>query len=56
MISLLYFYIVLNYVFGNITTLEYSLDIILDVAIEREVEGDLLLSDMGQGCPFRAGK
>ncbi|XP_019869926.1 probable 18S rRNA (guanine-N(7))-methyltransferase [Aethina tumida] len=27
----------------------------LDVAVEREVEGDLLLSDMGQGCPFRAG-
>ncbi|ENN71752.1 hypothetical protein YQE_11572, partial [Dendroctonus ponderosae] len=27
----------------------------LDVAVEREVEGDLLLTDMGQGCPFRAG-
>lgn len=27
----------------------------LDVAQEREVEGDLILSDMGQGCPFRAG-
>ncbi|KAK9884302.1 hypothetical protein WA026_005254 [Henosepilachna vigintioctopunctata] len=27
----------------------------LDVATEREVEGDLLLGDMGQGCPFRAG-
>jgi len=27
----------------------------LDVAVEREVEGDLLQSDMGQGCPFRAG-
>lgn len=27
----------------------------LDVANEREVEGDLLLSDMGQGCPFRPG-
>ncbi|VEN50696.1 unnamed protein product [Callosobruchus maculatus] len=27
----------------------------LDVALEREVEGDLLLSDMGQGCPFKAG-
>lgn len=27
----------------------------LDVALEREVEGDLVLSDMGQGCPFRAG-
>ncbi|XP_060533633.1 probable 18S rRNA (guanine-N(7))-methyltransferase isoform X2 [Cylas formicarius] len=27
----------------------------LDVAMEREVEGDLILSDMGQGCPFRAG-
>ncbi|KFP07127.1 putative methyltransferase WBSCR22, partial [Calypte anna] len=27
----------------------------LDVAIEREVEGDLLLADVGQGVPFRAG-
>jgi len=27
----------------------------LDVAVEREVEGDLLLSDMGDGVPFRAG-
>ncbi|XP_044738795.1 probable 18S rRNA (guanine-N(7))-methyltransferase [Chrysoperla carnea] len=27
----------------------------LDIALEREVEGDLILSDMGQGCPFRAG-
>jgi len=27
----------------------------LDVAIEREVEGDVALGDMGQGLPFRAG-
>uniref|UniRef100_A0A146KNG6 18S rRNA (guanine-N(7))-methyltransferase n=1 Tax=Lygus hesperus TaxID=30085 RepID=A0A146KNG6_LYGHE len=27
----------------------------LDVAVERDVEGDLLLSDLGQGVPFRAG-
>ncbi|KAK0080927.1 hypothetical protein PV325_013087 [Microctonus aethiopoides] len=27
----------------------------LKVAIEREVEGDLILGDMGQGMPFRAG-
>lgn len=27
----------------------------LEVAQEREVEGGLILSDMGQGCPFRAG-
>ncbi|GLH03798.1 Probable 18S rRNA (guanine-N(7))-methyltransferase [Gryllus bimaculatus] len=27
----------------------------LNVALEREVEGDLLLSDLGQGVPFRAG-
>ena len=27
----------------------------LDVAYERETEGDLLLSDMGNGIPFRAG-
>ncbi|PNF38169.1 putative 18S rRNA (guanine-N(7))-methyltransferase [Cryptotermes secundus] len=27
----------------------------LDVALEREVEGDLLLGDLGQGLPFRAG-
>lgn len=28
---------------------------ILDVAVERETEGDLVLSDMGQGVPFKAG-
>lgn len=27
----------------------------LDVANEREVEGDLVLGDMGQGMPFKAG-
>ncbi|XP_033027558.1 probable 18S rRNA (guanine-N(7))-methyltransferase [Lacerta agilis] len=27
----------------------------LDVAAEREVEGDLMLADMGQGIPFRPG-
>lgn len=27
----------------------------LDVAVEREVEGDLVLGDMGQGMPFKAG-
>ncbi|XP_046892179.1 probable 18S rRNA (guanine-N(7))-methyltransferase [Hypomesus transpacificus] len=27
----------------------------LDVALEREVEGDLLLGDMGEGMPFRPG-
>ncbi|KAL4660545.1 putative 18S rRNA (guanine-N(7))-methyltransferase isoform X1 [Arapaima gigas] len=27
----------------------------LDVALNREVEGDLILGDMGQGMPFRAG-
>jgi len=27
----------------------------LDVAVDREVEGDVLLSDMGQGVPFRLG-
>eukprot|EP00775_Hariotina_reticulata_P003794 gene3794-4052_t len=27
----------------------------LDVAVEREVEGDVLLSDMGQGLPLRQG-
>ena len=27
----------------------------LDVARERGVQGDLLLGDMGQGVPFRAG-
>lgn len=27
----------------------------LDVAVEREIEGDLALTDMGQGVPFRAG-
>lgn len=27
----------------------------LDVAVDRDLEGDLVLSDMGQGVPFRAG-
>ncbi|KAJ8953731.1 hypothetical protein NQ314_007341 [Rhamnusium bicolor] len=27
----------------------------LDIAVEREVEGSLVLSDMGHGCPFKAG-
>lgn len=39
----------------NLRIITESLNIYSDVAIEREVEGDLLLSDMGQGCSFRAG-
>ena len=27
----------------------------LDIATERECEGDLVLNDMGNGAPFRAG-
>ena len=27
----------------------------LDIALQRDVEGDLLLTDIGQGVPFRAG-
>lgn len=27
----------------------------LDIALQREVDGDLFLADMGQGIPFRAG-
>ncbi len=27
----------------------------LDVALEREIEGDGVLGDMGEGLPFRAG-
>jgi len=27
----------------------------LDVALQRDVEGDLMLADIGQGVPFRAG-
>lgn len=27
----------------------------LDIALQRDVEGDLMLSDIGQGVPFRAG-
>ncbi|CAK9810608.1 Probable 18S rRNA (guanine-N(7))-methyltransferase [Anthophora plagiata] len=27
----------------------------LDIALEREVDGDLILGDMGQGMPFKAG-
>jgi len=29
--------------------------VLKDVAVERDVEGDLLLGDMGSGMPFRAG-
>lgn len=27
----------------------------LDVAVDREVEGDLILGDMGYGIPFKPG-
>ena len=27
----------------------------LDVALDREVEGDLAVGDLGQGLPFRTG-
>ena len=27
----------------------------LDIALQRDVEGDLILADIGQGVPFRAG-
>lgn len=27
----------------------------LDVALDREVDGDLILNDIGSGLPFRAG-
>ncbi len=27
----------------------------LDVALDREVEGDLCVGDLGQGLPFRTG-
>ncbi len=27
----------------------------LDVARERDVDGDLILGDLGEGLPFRAG-
>lgn len=36
--------------------ISFYLPLFLDVAVDREVEGDLVLSDMGQGCPFKAGK
>lgn len=29
--------------------------VLTEVALEREVEGDLFLADIGQGIPFRAG-
>lgn len=29
--------------------------LIADVALERDLEGSLVLSDMGEGVPFRAG-
>ena len=32
-----------------------SLCVYVDVAQDREVEGDLILADMGEGMPFQAG-
>lgn len=32
-----------------------TLSLFLDVAQDREVEGDLILGDMGEGMPFQAG-
>ena len=29
--------------------------LLLQVAVERETEGDFILGDMGEGMPFRAG-
>lgn len=37
----------------NILFMHYF--ILIDVAQEREVEGDLALGDIGYGMPFRAG-
>ncbi len=33
----------------------YRYFLLLDIAVEREVEGDVVLSDMGEGLPFRPG-
>lgn len=38
-----------------IIIISFVIKLFIDVAVEREVEGDLMLSDMGQGCPFKAG-
>lgn len=45
----------------EVTIFMFLMDLLLapppcaDVALEREVEGDLLVGDMGQGLPFRPG-
>ena len=36
-------------------TRQQNTSIISDVAQEREIEGDLVLGDIGYGMPFRAG-
>ncbi len=40
---------------GIVVWLCVVLLVLLDVAVERECEGDLILRDMGAGMPFRAG-
>lgn len=48
-------------VFDNATVITFLIDLLFapppcaDVALDREVEGDLLVGDMGQGLPFRPG-
>ena len=39
----------------NVTLFFLSILSFSDVARDREVEGDLILSDMGNGIPFRPG-
>lgn len=42
-------FVVIVYIFQR------SWDCFIDVAQEREVEGDLVLGDIGYGMPYRAG-
>lgn len=44
----------LNFVLEN-AKCSKRLSFYSDVALDREVEGDLLVGDMGQGLPFRPG-
>lgn len=39
----------------DIMLLQYALNLWKEVALEREVEGDLFLQDIGQGFGFRPG-
>lgn len=45
--------------YADVLVISFAFTVLLlvntDVALDREIEGDLILGDMGQGIPFRPG-